>query len=277
MDQVDQQINNVGFTQRLKDQANAVGMVSKIAGRYISFYSDDLTEMLLDDILEDTVHEMQHIENQTKRTYMNDQQQMFAQEIMEMMIDYENETAVISKKTEDLIKKIPSKKSRKLNPFGTKKKVLFEIENEDIEEVHDSKEFQRKGYQNPFTSAINKAIDDEYEDDFEDDSKEESKTVNKKITKERKINFLEEEDKFIEFEGKAIECDDEQTYKWKAKVPGYMKENIQKYKKEFEKFLVIHNNTSNKEVWKIYDHVTNDLFDEIFSEIVQQFDEVEDH
>ena len=55
MEQVDQQIANVGFTKRLKDQANAIGMVSKIAGRYISFYSDDLAEMLLDDILEDTV------------------------------------------------------------------------------------------------------------------------------------------------------------------------------------------------------------------------------
>lgn len=55
MEQIDQQITNVGFTKRLKDQANAIGMISKIAGRYISFYSDDLADMLIDDILEETV------------------------------------------------------------------------------------------------------------------------------------------------------------------------------------------------------------------------------
>lgn len=55
MEQVDQQITNAGFTKRLKDQTNAIGMISKIAGRYISFYSDDLADMLIDDILEETV------------------------------------------------------------------------------------------------------------------------------------------------------------------------------------------------------------------------------
>jgi len=182
-------------------------------------------------------------------------------------------------KAEDTIDKIPAKKSQKLNPFGVKKlnKVKFEIENDDIDEVHDSTEAFRKGYTNPFTSAINKVIDeDDYDSDFEDDSKEESKKLGSKLKKKSSRNFMTEKDEFIHFDGKAAELEDEPSFKWKVKVPDYMQENIQKYRKEYEKFLVIHNNTSNKEVWKIYDHVTNDIYDELFTEVWQEFEEVED-
>eukprot|EP00343_Euplotes_focardii_P006165 CAMPEP_0205809842 /NCGR_PEP_ID=MMETSP0205-20121125/14067_1 /ASSEMBLY_ACC=CAM_ASM_000278 /TAXON_ID=36767 /ORGANISM="Euplotes focardii, Strain TN1" /LENGTH=252 /DNA_ID=CAMNT_0053087467 /DNA_START=290 /DNA_END=1046 /DNA_ORIENTATION=- len=252
MNQVDEQMDRVAIGTRLKDQANTIGMVSKIAGRYISFYSDDLAELLLDDILEDTAIEMQNIEKQVKRSYMNDEQQILAQDIMNMMIDFDNEATVAVKKAEDTIDKIPAKKSQKLNPFGVKKlnKVKFEIENDDIDEVHDSTEAFRKGYTNPFTSAINKVIDeDDYDSDFEDDSKEESKKLGSKLKKKSSRNFMTEKDEFIHFDGKAAELEDEPSFKWKVKVPDYMQENIQKYRKEYEKFLVIHNNTSNKEVW----------------------------
>lgn len=38
------------------------GMLAKMGGRLISFYSDDLTEMLLNDFLAETVKELQEIE-----------------------------------------------------------------------------------------------------------------------------------------------------------------------------------------------------------------------
>lgn len=37
-------------------------MLSKMGGRLIHYYADDLTEMLLDDILLDTVMELQVVE-----------------------------------------------------------------------------------------------------------------------------------------------------------------------------------------------------------------------
>jgi len=39
-----------------------IGMLSKMGGRMMHYYSDDLTEMLLDDILADTVIEMNNLE-----------------------------------------------------------------------------------------------------------------------------------------------------------------------------------------------------------------------
>ena len=40
--------------------------------------------------------------------------------------------------------------------------------------------------------------------------------------------------------------------------------NIVLYKEKYEKFLKIHNNTANKDVWKIYDHIAEDIFHEVF-------------
>jgi hypothetical protein len=272
MEMVDQRLGDVGIVPRLKDQANTLGMISRIAGRYVSFYSDELAEMLLDDMLEDTVYEMQHIENQTKKTYLNEQQQIIAQEMMSMLVDFDNETEITMKKTKELLK-VVSKKKQKVKPFGMKgvRGVRFEIDNQDLDEIHDSKEMFAKGYTNPFTSAIDRVLDeDEYEDDFHEDSKEEKKKPSKDATitpsKNRYRRNLEPgRNELIEYEGKNLS--DEREYKFRVKIPPYMVENIEKYRKEFEKFLIIHNNTSNKEVWKIYDHVTNDIFSEVFAEV----------
>lgn len=32
----------------------------------------------------------------------------------------------------------------------------------------------------------------------------------------------------------------------------------------------MHNNTANKDVWKMYDHIADDLFHEIYSEALKQ-------
>jgi hypothetical protein len=39
-------------------------MLSKMGGRLISFYADDLAEMMLADFLEETAIELQRLENQ---------------------------------------------------------------------------------------------------------------------------------------------------------------------------------------------------------------------
>ena len=67
---------------RLWDQANAIGMVSKIAGRYISFYADDLTEMLLDDMLLDTAEELNEIENKANKIYVGEETKKLAEDAL---------------------------------------------------------------------------------------------------------------------------------------------------------------------------------------------------
>lgn len=56
---------------RLSKQANAIGMVSRISGRFISFYSDELTDLLLDDFLEEVALDLQRIENTNAKSYIN--------------------------------------------------------------------------------------------------------------------------------------------------------------------------------------------------------------
>jgi hypothetical protein len=275
MNQVDQQLTNVGFTQRLKDQANSIGMISKIAGRYISFYSDDLAELLLDDILEETVYEMQNIENQTKKTYLNNQQQVMAQEMMNMLIDYQNDEEVVLRKTEEMLKNIPSQKAKK-KPYGTQptRAIMFDVDHTEIDEIHDSKEVFTKGYSNPFTSAIERAYDEDgYDDDFEEESKESLRKQGTKSGQPKKLpqkkfrrNHEESLDQLIQYDGKKVD-DDAPKFKFKVNIPDYIQENIEKYRKEFEKYVRIHNNTSNKDVWKVYDHVTHDIFDDVFGEV----------
>ena len=40
--------------------------------------------------------------------------------------------------------------------------------------------------------------------------------------------------------------------------------NIVLCKEKYEKFLKMNNNTASKDVWKIYDHIADDIFHEIY-------------
>lgn len=57
---------------------------------------------------------------------------------------------------------------------------------------------------------------------------------------------------------------DEPKRKWKVEIEKQVLDSIKGYREKYEKFLKIHNNTCNKEVWTIYDHLTDDLYHEVF-------------
>jgi len=46
--------------------------------------------------------------------------------------------------------------------------------------------------------------------------------------------------------------------------------NIVLYREKYDKFLKMHNNTANKEVWKIYDHISDDIFHEIYAQAIKE-------
>ena len=85
---------------RLWDQANAIGMVSKIAGWYISFYADDLTEMLLDDMLYDTALELNDIEDKCNKVYVGEETKKLAEDALCMLTAFQNEAHMVSSKWE---------------------------------------------------------------------------------------------------------------------------------------------------------------------------------
>ena len=48
-------------------------MLSKMSGRLINFYSDDIAELLLDDFLLETAHELQRLEKDTLKDFSSEE------------------------------------------------------------------------------------------------------------------------------------------------------------------------------------------------------------
>jgi len=62
-------IKLAGHHKSLSQVPGGVSMLAKMGGRLISFYADDLAELLFEDFLEETVQDLQRIEKLTKRQY----------------------------------------------------------------------------------------------------------------------------------------------------------------------------------------------------------------
>lgn len=58
-----------GHHKSLSQVPGGVSMLAKMGGRLISFYADDLAELLFEDFLEETVQDLQRIEKLTRRQY----------------------------------------------------------------------------------------------------------------------------------------------------------------------------------------------------------------
>ena len=46
--------------------------------------------------------------------------------------------------------------------------------------------------------------------------------------------------------------------------------SITLYREKYEKYLKMHNNTANKDVWKVYDHIADDIFHELYGQALKQ-------
>ena len=62
-----ERVNQARGHKSLSGQPGPVGMLSKMAGRLITFYADDLAGLLLEDILTETVADLQSIEGKTRK------------------------------------------------------------------------------------------------------------------------------------------------------------------------------------------------------------------
>lgn len=63
-------------------------MMSKMGGRLIHFYADDLTEMLLDDMLLDTVIELQNVEQKERESNTIHESKQMAENLMKHIVDF---------------------------------------------------------------------------------------------------------------------------------------------------------------------------------------------
>jgi hypothetical protein len=57
--------------------------------------------------------------------------------------------------------------------------------------------------------------------------------------------------------------------KYTCSLTATQKEKIAYNRSKYESFLKLHNNTASKEVWKIYDHIANELMREQLNKVLE--------
>ena len=76
---------------KLSSQPGPVGMLSKMAGRLITFYADDLASLLFEDILTETVADLQNIEKLTRKQYAEKETEGVMKDILGLLAEYQAE------------------------------------------------------------------------------------------------------------------------------------------------------------------------------------------
>ena len=66
-------------------------MLSKMAGRLITFYADDLASLLFEDILSETVQDLQKIEVLARKEYSEKQTESAMKDILGYLAEYQAE------------------------------------------------------------------------------------------------------------------------------------------------------------------------------------------
>lgn len=70
-------------------------MLSKMGGRLISFYADDLAELLFEDFLTDTAQELQKLEQLYRKDYSNEEAKGMAERLLKNLVDYQSEENLV--------------------------------------------------------------------------------------------------------------------------------------------------------------------------------------
>ena len=60
--------------------------------------------------------------------------------------------------------------------------------------------------------------------------------------------------------------------KWRVEIEPEKLRSIEEGRDRYDKYLKLHNNTSNKQVWKVYDHLAADLLQDAMNEVLGSID-----
>ena len=95
VEQASQLVKTAGHHKSLSAQPGAVGMLSRMGGRIISFYADDLADLLLDDFLKETAEDLQNIEKMSRKNYAERETEQLAKNILQELADYQAEEQLV--------------------------------------------------------------------------------------------------------------------------------------------------------------------------------------
>ena len=207
----------------LSQQEGKVGVMARMGGRLINFYSEDLTNMLLDDILVEVVRDLQHIESLEKNKQTVHQTKELAHNLLKEVMNYETEAQAVEMRW-----KAPTQqpKTRELGVPG------------DTPILEPSAVELKEGYLNPFEASLSINAQHILDRASED------------IDKTKQINLVG---------GPSTEVYQAPPRKWKLGLDKNQKQKIEQYREKFGKYLEMHNQTRSYDVWKVYDHVAKEL------------------
>lgn len=98
IEKTDQTIRDIERIDRLKAQGTLIGMVSNIGAKYIITYADKLTDMIVEDLMQDLALQMNQIENQQKELLLSEEQQNVVTTLLENVEQLEDEQLRIQQK-----------------------------------------------------------------------------------------------------------------------------------------------------------------------------------
>ncbi len=89
VEEAQETIKRTGLHHRLSEQPGPVGMLSKMGGRLIAFYADDLAELMLEDFLSETAKSLQQIEEKTRAKFSDQETDKLAADILNVIKEYQ--------------------------------------------------------------------------------------------------------------------------------------------------------------------------------------------
>lgn len=88
-------VKNASNHKSLSSQKGPVSLLSKMGGRLIAFYADDLSELLLEDFLTETAKDLQKIEAQERKKVAEKDVEKFAKDLLQSLADYQAEEQLV--------------------------------------------------------------------------------------------------------------------------------------------------------------------------------------
>lgn len=73
-------------------------MMARMGGKLIHFYQDELTELLLEDFLEEIVKDLQVIEQKERKKIVINQSKDLAENLLKHIVDFQSEQQLIEMK-----------------------------------------------------------------------------------------------------------------------------------------------------------------------------------
>ena len=90
--------NDLTLRGLLSQQEGKIGMMARMGGKLIHFYQDELTELLLEDFLQEIVKDLQVIEQKERKKIVINQSKDLAENLLKHIVDFQSEQQLIEMK-----------------------------------------------------------------------------------------------------------------------------------------------------------------------------------